>query len=145
MPWKTIYGARGVEVHFSERCDAAEVMDAHEAVYGYRYEEGLHYIFVDLAQVEYLDLPLADLLRIADHDRQYLLRNPSHCVAIVAPQAPVLALVRTYEQYMEGSTLRTCIANTRTEALEWLRSEMLEPVAAASSMRSRHPSSCSSA
>jgi hypothetical protein len=140
MPWKTIYGAQGVEVHFSDRCDGTDLLDAHEAVYEHRYEEGLHYILADFAQVEYLDLSLADLLRIADHDRQYLLRNPPHLVAIVAPQAPVMGLLRTYEHYMEGSPLRTCISHTRAEALMWLRSEMLEPVAATYSWRLRQDS-----
>lgn len=126
MPWKSIYGAQGVELNFSGHCDSTEVMDAHEAVYGHRYEEGLQYIIADFTRVEYLDLSLADLLRLADHDRQYLLRNPSHLLAIIAPQAPVLRLLRTYEHYMEGSPLRARITSTHVDAVSWLRSEMLE-------------------
>lgn len=126
MPWKSMYGAQGVELHFNGHCDNADIMDAHDAVYAHRYEEGLQYIIADFTRVEYLDLSLADLLRLADHDRQYLLRNPSHLLAMVAPQAPVLRLLRMYEHYMEGSPLRTHIANTHAEALSWLRGEMLE-------------------
>lgn len=129
MPWKTTYGAQGVELSFSDRCDGEEILDAHESIYRHRYEEGLHYIIADFAQVEFLDLSLADLLRIAEHDRQYLLRNPPHCLAMIAPQAQVLGLMRAYEEYMSGSNLRTRISNTRAEALLWLRSEMLEPIA----------------
>ena len=126
MPWKTTYGAQGVELSFSERCTGEDILGAHDAVYRHRYEEGLHYIIADFAQVEFLDLSLADLLRIAEHDRQYLLRNPPHCLAMIAPQAHVLGLMRAYQQFMEGSTLRATIANTRSEALLWLRSEVLE-------------------
>lgn len=127
MPWKSIYGTQGVEVRFSGRCDGAELTEAREALYGHRYEEGLQYIIADFSQVEYLDLSLADLLRYAEHDRQYLLRNPPHVLALVAPQAPVLRLLRMYEHYMDGSPLRSYIASTRAEALEWLHAEMLEP------------------
>lgn len=128
MPWKTTYGAQGVELSFSEHCTGDDVLGAHESVYRHRYEEGLHYIIADFARVDFLDLSLADLLRIAEHDRQYLLRNPPHLLAMVAPQAQVLGLLRAYEQFMQGSSLRTTIANTRSEALVWLRSEMLEPM-----------------
>lgn len=127
MPWKSIYGAQGVEIRFSGRCDGAECTDAREAIYGHHYEEGLQYVVADFTNVEYLDLSLADLLKYAEHDRQYLLRNPSHLLALVAPQAPVLRLLRMYEHYMEGSPLRAHIAATRVEALSWLRNEMLEP------------------
>ena len=128
MAWTCTYGAQGVELCFADRCDGDDVLDAHEAIYRHRYEQGLHYIFADFAKVEYLDLSLADLLRIAEHDRQYLLRNPPHLLVMVAPQAPVLGILRTYESYMAGSPLRTSISNTRNEALAWLRAEMLEPM-----------------
>ena len=128
MPWTCTYGAQGVELHFSERCDGEEMLDAHEAIYRHRYEQGLHYIIADFARVEYLDVSLADLLRIAEHDRQYLLRNPPHLLVMIAPQAPVLGLLRSYESYMAGSSLRTSISNTRAEGLAWLRAEMLEPM-----------------
>ena len=128
MPWTCTHGAQGVELHFSDRCCGEDLLDAHEAIYRHRYEQGLHYIIADFARVEYLDLSLADLLRIAEHDRQYLLRNPPHLLVMIAPQAPVMGLLRTYEQYMQGSTLRTYISSTRQEALAWLRVEMLEPM-----------------
>ncbi len=126
MPWKSMFRSHGVELHFSGHCNNAEVMDARDAAYEHRYEEGLQYMIVDFTRVEYLDLALADLLRLADHDRQYLLRNPSHVLAIVAPQAPVLRLLRMYEHYMEGSPLLMQITSTHAEAISWLRSEMLE-------------------
>jgi hypothetical protein len=129
MPWKSTYGAQGIELHFSERCDGHDLLAAHESIYRHKYAEGLHYVIADFSCVEYLDLSFADLLRIAEHDRQYLLRNPAHLLVMVAPQAPVLGWLRTYERYMEGSNLRTAITNTRSEALVWLHSEMLDPVA----------------
>lgn len=129
MPWKSTYGAQGVELNFSDRCNGDEVLDAHESIYRHRYAEGLHYIIADFSRVEYLELSLADLLRVAEHDRQYLLRNPPHLLVMIAPQAPVLGLLRMYEQYMEGSSLRATITNTRHEALAWLQAEMLDPVA----------------
>jgi hypothetical protein len=126
MPWTMTYSASGVEVRFSGRCSAIEVLGAHEDAFNHRYEAGLQYLMVDFAHVEYLDVALADLLRLADYDRQYLLRNPPFALAIVAPQAPVLALVRTYERYMVGTSLRSAVVSTRDEAHAWLRMEMLE-------------------
>ncbi len=128
MPWKSTYGDRGIELHFSGNCDGQDLLDAHEAIYSHKYVEGLQYIIADFTLVEYLDLSLADLLRIADHDRQYLLKNPPHLLVMIAPQAAVLGLLRTYQHYMEGSSLRSTIANTRNEALGWLQAEMFDPV-----------------
>ena len=128
MPWKSTYGDRGIELHFSGHCDGHDLLAAHESIYDHKYVEGLPYIITDFTLVEYLDLSLADLLRIADHDRQYLLRNPPHLLAMIAPQAAVIGLLRTYQHYMEGSTLRSSISNTRAEALAWLQAELFDPV-----------------
>lgn len=126
MPFDVTYGAQGVDVLFFGRCDGPEVLDVHERVYAHRYLEGLQYVLVDFSGVEYLDLTTADLLRVAEHDRQYLLRNPAFVLVMVAPQAPVLGLLRTHEHFMEGTTLRTHVTNTREEAIARLRAEMLE-------------------
>jgi hypothetical protein len=128
MPWTIAYGSQGVELVFSGRCGGEDLLGAHEAIYSHRYTEGLQYIVADFSLVEYLEPSLAELLRIADHDRQYLLRNPPYLVAFIAPQALVLGMLRTYVDFMEGSTLRTQISSTRSEALAWLRSEILEVV-----------------
>jgi hypothetical protein len=126
MPFDATYGARGSEVHFIGRCDGAEVLDAHERIYMHRYAEGFQYIIADFSRVEFLDIATADLLRMAEHDRQYLLRNPSYFLAVIAPQAPVATLIRTFQHFMEGTSLRTQLTSTREAAVAWLRSEMLE-------------------
>jgi hypothetical protein len=128
MPWKSTYSAQGIDLQFSGRCDGDDVLSAHEATYRHRYAEGMHYIIADFSRVEFLDLSLADLLSIAEHDRQYLLHHPPHLLVMVAPQAPVVSLLRAYEEFMAGSNLRTAIASTRAEAIAWLHSRMLEPV-----------------
>ena len=125
MPWKTTYGARGADVRFTDRSDGDEVYAANREVFLHAYEEGFQYAIVDFSTVEQLDLPLADLLRIAEHDRQYLLRNPPYLLAIIAPQAPVFGLARTFERYMEGSSLRSTVVETRDEAIAWLNNEMM--------------------
>jgi hypothetical protein len=127
MPWKPIYSAQGIDLQFSGQCGGDDLLNAHAAVYSHRYAEGMHYIIADFANVEYLDLSLADLLRIAEHDRQYLLHNPPHLLVMIAPQAPVVSLMRAYEEFMQGSNLRTQIASTRAEGIAWLHSRMLEP------------------
>lgn len=128
MPWKTTYGAQGAEICFSQLCTGDDILDAHESIYRHRYPEGLHYIVADFVRVDFLEISLADLLRIAEHDRQYLLRNPAHCLAMIAPQAQVVGLLRAYQEYMQGSNLRATITATRHEALTWLRAELLEPI-----------------
>jgi hypothetical protein len=125
MAWKTTYGARGADVCFTDRSDGDEVYEANREVYLHPYEEGFQYAIVDFSKVEQLDLPLADLLRIAEHDRQYLLRNPPYLLAMIAPQAHVFGLARTFERYMEGSTLKSTVVTTRDEAIAWLNSEMM--------------------
>jgi hypothetical protein len=125
MPWKTTYGARGADVRFTDRSDGEEVYEANREVYLHAYEDGFQYAIVDFSSMEQLDLPLADLLRIADYDRQYLLRNPPYLLAMIAPQAHVFGLARTYERYMEGSTLRSTVVTTRDEAIAWLNNEMI--------------------
>jgi hypothetical protein len=124
MSWTTTYGARGADVTFWDQSDGDEVYEANREVYLHRYEEGLQFAIVDFSRVERLELPLADLLRIADHDRQYLLRNPPYLLAVIAPQAHVFGLARTFERYMEGSTLRSTVVKTREEAVAWLNGEM---------------------
>jgi hypothetical protein len=126
MPFNATYGARGVDVLFSGRCTGEEILDMHSRVYSHRYEEGFHYVIADFSRVEYLDIQIADLLRMAEHDRQYLLRNPSYLLATIAPQAPVSGWLRTFEGFMEGTSLRSHIVRTREEAITWLRTEMLE-------------------
>jgi hypothetical protein len=125
MPWTTTYAARGADVRFMERSDGEEVYEANREVFLHRYEEGFQYAIVDFTRVEQLQLPLADLLRIAEQDRQYLLRNPPYLLAMIAPQAHVFGLARTFEQYMEGSTLRSTVVKTRDEANAWLNAEMM--------------------
>jgi hypothetical protein len=125
MPWETTYAARGADVRFTDRSDGEEVYEANREVYLHVYEEGFQYAIVDFSRVEQLDLQLADLLRIAEHDRQYLLRNPPYLLAVIAPQAQVFGLARTFEHYMEGSTLRSTVVPTRDAALAWLNAEMM--------------------
>jgi hypothetical protein len=108
-----------------ERSDGDELYEANREVFLHRYEEGFQYAMVDFSRLEHMHLPLADLLRIAEQDRQYLLRNPPYLLAMIAPQAHVFGLARTFQQYMEGSTLRSTVANTRDEAIAWLNTEMM--------------------
>ena len=112
-------------MRFTDRSDGCEVYEANREVFLHSYEEGFQYAIVDFSTVEQLDLPLADLLRIAEHDRQYLLRNPPYLLAVIAPQAHVFGLARTFERYMEGSTLKSTVVRTRDEANAWINNEMM--------------------
>jgi hypothetical protein len=126
MPFDLTFVARGVEVRFSGRCDVTEVLEVRERIYSHHYEEGFQYVIVDFSCAEFLDLATVDLLRIAEQDRQYLLRNPGHLVAVIAPQAPIAGLMRTFRHFMEGTALQFHVINTREAALMCLRSQALE-------------------
>ena len=126
MPWTSKYGTRGAEIRYSGRAAGEELCDANRAVLSHAYPDGFQFVLVDFSRVEALDAPLADLLRIAEHDRQYLLRNPSFLLAIIAPQAHVSGLMRTFARYMEGSSLRSTIVRTRDEAVAWLDADMAD-------------------
>jgi hypothetical protein len=129
MPWTTTFGPQGAEVRYYGRTDGREVYDSNDEVYLHAYEQGLQYALVDFSRLEYFDVSIADLLRIAEHDRQYLLRNPPYCLAMIAPQAHVSGLAKTFERFMEGSTLRSVVVRTRDEALAWLNAELTESAA----------------
>ena len=125
MPWTTTYAARGADVRFVGESDGDDVYEANREVFLHSYDEGFQYAIVDFSKVARLDLPLADLLRIAEQDRQYLLRNPPYLLAMIAPQAHVFGLARTFERYMEGTSLRSVVVTERAQALAWLNAEMM--------------------
>lgn len=129
MPWTTTFSDQGAEVRFFGSCDGCEVYDSNREVFMHVYEQGFQYAIVDFSKVEYLDLPTADLLRIAEYDRQYLLRNPTYLLAMIAPQAHIAGLAKTFERFMQGSTLRSVVASSRDEANAWLRAELTESAA----------------
>lgn len=123
MPWSTCFADSGVDCRFSGPTDVEDVIAANEEVFNHRYAEALRYVIVDFSAAESLNLPTADLLGLAETDRQYLLRNPSYALAMIAPQGVVFGYARTFERFMEGSPLRSTVVQTREQALEWLRNE----------------------
>lgn len=129
MPWTTTIGPQGAEVRFFGRTEGREVFEAKREALLQTYEQGLQYAVIDFSRIDYLDLLQADLLRIAEYDRQYLLRNASYLLAIIAPQASVSGLAKTFQRFMEGSTMRSVVVRTRDEALAWLQTELTETAA----------------
>lgn len=129
MPWTTMFGPQGAEVRFFGRTEGREVYEANREVLLHAYEQGIQYALVDFSRIDYLDLLQADLLRIAEYDRQYLLRNPSYLLAVIAPQAHVSGLAKMFQRFMEGSTLRSVVVKSRDEALAWLQTELTETAA----------------
>jgi hypothetical protein len=123
MPWSNRFADCGVDCRFSGATDGSEVIAANEEIFSHRYAEALRYIIVDFSAAESLNLPTADLLGLAEIDRQYLLRNPSYSLAMIAPQGVVFGYARTFERFMEGSPLRSTVVQTREQALGWLRDE----------------------
>jgi len=124
MSWTATYDSRGCAVCFTDLTDSDEVLAAHRAIFVHPYEEGLQYVLADFSAVERLDLSLVDLLQMAEHDRQYLLRNPTYLAAMIAPQAHVSALMRTFAGYMEGSQHQSVIVSSRSDALAWLNDRL---------------------
>ena len=123
MPWSTCYANDGVDCRFMGATDSADVYAANDEIFSHRYAETLRYVIVDFTQAESLDLPTADLLGLAEGDRQYLLRNPPYALAMIAPQGVVFGHARTFERFMEGSPLKSIVVQTREQALGWLRNE----------------------
>jgi hypothetical protein len=123
MPWSAQFVDIGAECRFSGATDSSDMIEANERIFSHRYAEALRYIIVDFSAAESLDLPTADLLGLAECDRQYLLRNPSYALAMIAPQGVAFGYARTIERFMEGSPLRSTVVQTREQALGWLREE----------------------
>jgi hypothetical protein len=126
MPWSNTYTESGVDCRFTGATHGAEIYAANDAIFVHTYADRFRYAIVDFTLVESLDLPTADLLRIAEGDRQYLLRNPSYALVMIAPQGVIFGRARTFERFMEGSTLRSTVVQNREQALAWLRSEGFE-------------------
>jgi hypothetical protein len=89
------------------------------------YDDRFKYAIVDFSLAESMDLPTADLLRIAEGDRQYLLRNPPYALVMIAPQGVVWGHARTFQRFMEGTNLRSSVVQDRIQALQWLREQGL--------------------
>lgn len=123
MPWSACYTDDGVDCRYTGATTSSDVFAANEAIFQHRYARALRYVIVDFTLAESLDLPTADLLGLAEADRQYLLRNPTYMLAMIAPQGLVFGQARTFERFMEGSPLKCTVVQTREQALEWLRSE----------------------
>jgi len=123
MPWSACFAESGADCRFSGDTDATEVVAANHEIFKHRYPEALRYVIVDFSAAESLNLPTADLLGLAETDRQYLLRNPPYALAMIAPQGVVFGYARTFERFMEGSPLRSTVVQTREQALGWLRRE----------------------
>lgn len=126
MPWSTIYSEHGADCRFTGDTNGDEIFAASTATLSHGYQQHLHYAILDFSKAESLDLPTADLLRVAARDRQYLLRNPPYALAMIAPQGIAFGYARTFERFMEGSALRSTVVETREQALEWLREQGAE-------------------
>lgn len=121
MPWSTSYSGNGADCRFTGAADGEQIRAATIDILVHQYDEHLKFVIVDFTAAQSMDLPTADLLRVAESDRQYLLMNPAYAMVMIAPQGIVFGHARTFQRFMEGSTLRSAVVQTRDQALAWLR------------------------
>ena len=122
MPWSMSFTECSADCRFTGPTDGDELFAADIEMFSHRYNEQFKYALVDFTQAESMNLLTADLLRLAETDRQYLLRNPPYAIVIIAPQGLVFGHARMYERFMEGTALRSKVVRTRDEGTNWLRS-----------------------
>jgi hypothetical protein len=127
MPFSTSFTETGADCRFTGPTDGEEIYAANTAVFAHAYDEALKYAIVDFSLAESMDLPTADLLRIAERDRRYLLCNPPYALVMIAPQGLVFGHARTFERFMEGTSMRSAVVQNREQAIQWLREQGLMP------------------
>lgn len=125
MPYSTRFTENGADCRFMGPTNGEEFYAANIEIFVHPYDEEFKYAIVDFSLAESIDLPTADLLRTAEQDRQYLLRNPACALVMIAPQGVVFGHARMFERFMEGSSLRSAVVQDRTQALQWLRDQGL--------------------
>lgn len=123
MPWSTSYSGNSADCRFTGATDGEQVRTAITDTLVHRYDGHLKHVIIDFSLAQSMDLPTADLLRVAESDRLYLLLNPAYAMVMIAPQGIVFGHARTFQRFMEGSSLRSAVVQTRKEAVEWLRQQ----------------------
>jgi hypothetical protein len=121
MAWSCSFTECSAECRFSGPTDGEDIFAADFEMLSHRYDGQFQYALLDFTQADSMTLLTADLIRVAEKDRQYLLRNPPYSVVLIAPQGVVFGHARMYERFMEGTALRSKVVQTREQAMEWLR------------------------
>jgi hypothetical protein len=120
MPYETRYTPSGADVRFTGVATGPEIVEAKARALAHRYDGPLRFLLFDLAGADRLDVPTADVRRVAREDREYAATHPPFAIAVVAPHDLEYGLSRMWQAFVEDTPIESNVARTRAEALRWL-------------------------
>ena len=120
MPYEMRFTGTGADVRFTGVATGAEVVEAKARALAHRYERGLSFPIFDLGGAERLDIPTADVRRVAREDREYAETHPPIAIAVVAPHDLEYGLSRMWQAFVDDTPIESKVARTRDEVLVWL-------------------------
>jgi hypothetical protein len=120
MPYETRYTPTGADVRFSGVTTGTEIVAAKASALAHRYDGALAFLLFDLGGADRLDVPTADVRRVAREDREYAGTHPPFSIAIVAPHDLEYGLSRMWQAFVDDTPIESTVARSRAEALDWL-------------------------
>jgi hypothetical protein len=120
VPYEMRFTGAGADVRFTGVTTGAEIVAAKAQALAHRYERGLSFLIFDLGGAERLDVPTADVRRIARADREYVEAHPPIAIAVVAPHDLEYGLSRMWQAFVDDAPIESTVGRTRAEALAWL-------------------------
>ena len=120
MPYVTRYTPTGADVRFSGVTTGSEIVEAKTSALAHPYDGALAFLLFDLAGADRLDVPTADVRRVAREDREYAATHPPFAIAVVAPHDLEYGLSRMWQAFVDDTPIESTVARSRAEALGWL-------------------------
>jgi hypothetical protein len=120
MPYEMRFTGSGADVRFSGTTTGADIVEAKAEALAHHYDGGLAFLLFDLAGADHLDIPTADVRRVAREDREYAETHPPFAIAVVAPHDMEYGLSRMWQAFVDDTSIVSKVARTRDEALAWL-------------------------
>ena len=120
MGYEIRFTREGADVRFDGVATGDDLLAAKEETLAHRYVGPLRYLLFDLSGAGRLDVPTADVRRVARIDREYLETHPSFAIAIVAAHDLEYGLSRMWQAFVDDTPIESIVVRTRVEALRWL-------------------------
>jgi hypothetical protein len=126
MPYLVRYTPSGADVRFTGVATGAEIVEAKALALSHRYDGPLRFLLFDLGTADQLDIPTADVRRVAREDREYAERHPPFAIVVVAPHDLEYGLSRMWQAFVDDTPIDSNVARTRAEAVGWLAGRGLD-------------------
>ena len=122
MPIKLEYIEDGVGVLMigTGVVSGEDIRLANEEIYSEERIDRQEYQLVDWTGVDKFDVTRHDMETLAEQDRVAALRNPGILISSAGDRDVIFGLVRMWEEFVHGTTLKTHVSRTLPEARAWI-------------------------